>query len=77
MDFDKIEEDETYKIRTTGGGYTFGTVLEKAEDATGEQVVTWRSDHPEADCDHWARPEQIVCKVAAGTYLGDNGKPVR
>jgi hypothetical protein len=72
MKFDQIEEDETYKIRTTGGGFTFGTVTEKNEDGT----VSYRSDHPEADCDHWARTEQFVVKVANGTYLGDNGKPV-
>lgn len=73
MNIGQIEEDCTYKIRQTGGGYTFGTVIEKNEDGT----VTWRSDHPEADSDHWARPEQFVCKVADGTYLGDDGKPTR
>ena len=72
MKFSQIEEDETYKIRTTGGGYTFGTVEEKNEDGT----ITYRSDHPGADCSHWARPEQVVVKVANGTYLGDDGKPV-
>jgi hypothetical protein len=74
MRFDQIKEDETYRIRTTGGGHTFGTVTGKNED---DGTVTYRSDHPDADCDHWARPEQVVVKVADGTYLGDDGRPTR
>jgi len=73
MDIDSIEEDVTYKIRQTGGSFTFGTVEEKNDDGT----VTWRSDHPEADKSHWAKPDQFVCEVADGTYLGDDGKPKR
>lgn len=69
-----IELDSTYKIRQTGGDYTFGTVIEINDDGT----VSWESDHPRAPLEvHWARPEQFVCKVADGTYLGDDGRPVR
>jgi hypothetical protein len=69
----EIEEDETYKIRQTGGSFTFGTVTEINDDGT----YSWESDHPEATGTHWAREDQFVCKVAAGTYLGDDGKPHR
>lgn len=69
-----IQLDSTYKIRQTGGGYTFGTVTEINEDGT----YSWESDHPRAEhARFWARAEQFVCKVADGTYLGDDGKPVR
>ena len=68
-----IEEDETYKIRQTGGDFTFGTVTEINDDGT----YSWESDHPDATGTHWARKEQFVAKVASGTYLGDDGKPRR
>jgi hypothetical protein len=74
MEFSQIEEDETYKIRSVDGGFTFGTISEKNEE---DGMVTWRSDHPDGDTDHWARAEQIVCKVASGTYLADDGKARR
>jgi hypothetical protein len=78
MKFDQINEDETYKIRQTGGGHTFGTVTGKSYDeGSREEIITWESDHPEAEGSHWCRPEQVVCKVADGTYLGDNGRPIR
>jgi hypothetical protein len=70
--FNAINEDETYKIRTVGG-YTFGTVTAKNDE---DETVTYRSDHPEADSDHWARADQVVVKVGDGTYLGDDGKVV-
>lgn len=74
MEFEKIEEDSTYRIRLPGGGHTFGTITGKD---SGENTLTWESDHPEAEGTHWCRPEQVVVKVADGTYLGDNGKPTR
>ena len=73
MQFTSINEDETYKIRTAGG-FTFGTVTSKDET---DETVTYRSDHPDADSDHWARADQVVVKVADGTYLGDDGRPTR
>ncbi len=73
MQFTSINEDETYKIRTAGG-FTFGTVIAKNDE---DETVSYRSDHPDADSDHWARAEQVVVKVADGTYLGDDGKPTR
>ena len=74
MKFEIINEDETYKIREVGGGYTFGTVIAKNDE---DETVSYRSDHPDADCDHWAHASQVVVKVADGTYLGDNGRPTR
>lgn len=70
----KIEIDSTYKIRCTGGGFTFGTVTSQNADGT----YNWESDHPRAPLEaHWAREEQFVIKVADGTYLDDNGRPHR
>lgn len=70
----KIEIDSTYKIRQTGGGFTFGTVTGANEDGT----FSWESDHPKSyPRSHWAREEQFVVQVADGTYLGDDGKPHR
>lgn len=74
MDFAAINEDETYRIRTTGGGHTFGTVTGKNDV---DETVSYRSDHPDATMDHWAHADQVVVKVASGTYLGDNGRPTR
>jgi len=69
-----IELDSTYKIRQTGGGFTFGTVTSQNADGT----FTWESDHPRAALRaHWARPDQFVVRVADGTYLGDDGKARR
>ncbi len=69
----KIEVGNTYRIRTTGGGHTFGTVTEISGDGT----FTYESDHPEAVGASWARTEQAICQVADGTFLGDDGKPQR
>jgi hypothetical protein len=73
MDFKAIEEDSTYRIRVPGG-HTFGTVTGKD---SAENTITWESDSPDSDGTHWCRPEQVVVKVADGTYLGDNGRPTR
>ena len=81
MNFEAIEIDTTYKIRHIGSrDYTFGTVIDKSYDeGAREHTVTWQSDHPDASADnaHWAFPEQVICQVADGTYLGDNGRPTR
>ena len=74
MKFGSINEDETYKIRTVGGSFTFGTIVEKHDE---DETVSYRSDHPDADGDHWAHADQVVVKVADGTYLGDDGLPKR
>jgi hypothetical protein len=68
-----IEIGKTYEISTVAGT-TFGKITAITYDEVRrETIVNWKSEHPLARSEFWARPIEIFGEVEAGSYLGDDG----